>query len=144
MKRILLILSALFSKVASADTRIICPDVYPSSLLATNGVPGKWTGIAHVPGPDLALQSAGVIAGSPQKKPQGVQRGFERKTKKGLEIEFIALDAFTEPLEKWVYCAYGGDGEVQLLQKIPDDTKTCVATFTKTPYGSYSINTTCK
>jgi hypothetical protein len=144
MKRILLILCALYSQGSSAGTRITCPDVYPSGLLATKGVPDKWTGIAHVPGPGLLLHSAGVIAGPPQRKPQGIQRGVEKKTKKGLEIEFSALDAFTEPLEKWVYCAYGGDGEVQLLQRIPDDTKTCVAALTKTPYGSYSIDTMCK
>ena len=144
MKRILLILSALCSQGAFADTRITCPDTYPASLLATKGVPGKWTGIAHVPGPDLPLQSAGVIAGSPQRKPQGIQRGVEKRTRKGIDIEFMALDAFTEPLEKWVYCAYGGGGEVQLLQKIPDDTKTCIAALTKTPHGSYNIETTCK
>jgi hypothetical protein len=143
MKRILLLLCVLYSQGTFADTKIACPDAYPASLLATKGVPGKWKGIAHVPGPDLVLQSAGVIAGSPQQQPQGIQRGIEKKTKKGLEIEFLALDAFTEPLEKWMYCAYGTGGEVQLLQKLPDTTKACKAEFTKTPYGNYSINMTC-
>lgn len=143
MKRILPLLCALYSQGAFADTKIACPDAYPANLLATKGVPEKWRGIAHVPGPDLALQSAGVIAGPPRQQPQGIQRGTERKTRKGLEIEFLALDAFTEPLEKWVYCAYGAGAEVQLLQKLPDNTKACKAEFTKTPYGNYSITTTC-
>ena len=143
MKRILFILCALCSRSVVADTRITCPDTYPATLLATKGVPENWKGVALVPGPDLALQSAGVIAGLPYKQPQGIQRGIEKKTKKGLAIEFPALDAFTEPLEKWVYCAYGVGGEVQLLQKMPDNTKACKAEFTKTPYGNYSINMTC-
>lgn len=92
----------------------------------------------------MALQSAGVIVGPPKSEPQGIQRGYEKKTKTGLKVEFIALDKFTEPLEKWVYCAYGVGGEVQLLQRIPDETKTCVADFTKTPYNSYRISTACK
>lgn len=144
MKRILSLLCALYSQAVFADTKITCPDIYPANLLATKGVPGKWKGIAHVPGPDLALQSAGVLAGPPRQQPQGIQRGVEKKTKKGLEIEFPALDAFTEPLEKWMYCAYGGGGEVQLLQKLPDDTKACKAGVTRTPYGSYSIEMACK
>jgi hypothetical protein len=144
MKRILPLLCALYAQATFADTKIACPDAYPANLLATKGVPGKWKGIAHLPGPDLALQSAGVIAGPPQKQFQGIQRGIEKKTKKGLEIEFPALDAFTDPLEKWMYCAYGGGGEVQLLHKLPDDTKACKAELTKTPHGSYSISMACK
>ena len=144
MKRILPLLCVLYAQVTFADTRIVCPDAYPASLITTKGVPGQWKGIVHIPGPDLALQSAGVIAGSAHQQPQGIQRGIEKKTKKGFEIEFAALDAFTEPLEKWMYCAYGAGGEVQLLQKLPDDTKACKAEFTKTPYGNYSINVTCK
>jgi hypothetical protein len=143
MKPILPLLCALYSQGTFADTRIACPDTYPANLLATKGVPGKWDGIAHVPGPDLTLQSAGVIAGSPQKQPQGIQRGIEKKTKKGLEVEFLALDAFTEPLEKWAYCAYGSGGDVQLLRKLPNDTKACKAEFTKTSFGNYTINLAC-
>ena len=144
MKRILPLLCALYSQSAFAETRIACPDAYPANLLATKGVPGQWKGIAHIPGPDLILQSAGVIAGPAHQYPQGIQRGIEKKTKKGLEIEFPALDAFTEPLEKWMYCAYGAGSEVQLLQKLPADTKACKADFTRTPYGNHSINVTCK
>lgn len=100
--------------------------------------------MAHVPGPNLTLQTAGVIVGPPKREPQGIQRGVERKTKKGLKVEFIALNEFTEPLEKWMYCAYGLGGEVQLLRRLPDDTKTCIADFTRTPYKGYRISTTCK
>lgn len=144
MKKILFILSALCSQCVLADTRITCPDTYPAALLAAKGAPQNWQGIALVPGPDLGLQSAGVIVGSPHEWPQGIQRGVEKKTKRGLDIEFLALDAFTESLEKWVYCAYGAGGEVQLLQKVAIDTKACKAELTKTPYGTYKIAMTCR
>jgi hypothetical protein len=144
MKTITCTILILASCAANAEVTIACPDAYPSDMLIPKGVPAGWNGIAHVPGPRLILQSAGIIAGPPTAKVQGIQMGAEIKTKKGFNLKFLDLDKFTEPLEKWMYCGYGVGSEVQLLQRLPDATRECLAEYTKTPYNNYSIKTTCR
>ncbi|KQV49059.1 STY0301 family protein [Massilia sp. Root335] len=144
MKIIFCAIFFLASCAAHAEVTIACPTDYPSDLLIAKGVPAGWTGIAHVAGSRLILQSAGVIAGPPAGKIQGIQMGTETRTKKGFTLTFVDLDKFTEPLEKWMYCAYGMGGDVQLLRRLPDTTRECVSEYTKTPYGNYDIRTICR
>jgi hypothetical protein len=53
------------------------------------------------------------------------------------------LASFTQPQEKWVYCAYGLGGDVQLLQRVPDDVESCVVDAKRNQYNGYDIHVTC-
>lgn len=143
MKKLISIALLLLPSLALADTTVICPDDYPTSLLTTKGVPAGWKGIAHVAGLRLVLTSAGVVVGPPDREIQALLRGQEKKTKSGYTSKYSDLTRFTEPQEKWVFCAYGIGGDVQLLQRVPDNTDTCMVESTRNFQNGYNIHVTC-
>ena len=137
------VLSAL-SFAASAGTSLVCPDAYPTSLLAATGVPSGWDGIAHVAGLRLVLASAGMVAGRPDRQIQALLRGDEKKTRNGYTATYSGLTRSPEPQGKWIFCAYGAGGDVQLLHRVPDDTETCVVDARRNVQHGYDIRITCR
>lgn len=141
-----LLVPLLLSQPLMAATTTRCPPDYSTAKLSAKGVPAPpgWKGIAHIPGPRMVLQSAGVIAGSPLGYGQGVQVGEETKTKTGYRVKFSYLDKFTEPQEIWIYCAYGIGSDVQLLQRLPDGTSSCIAEYIGNDANGYNIKIECQ
>lgn len=143
MKKLISIVLLSLPCLALADTTVICPEDYPTALLTTKGVPAGWKGIAHVAGIRMILTSAGVVVGPPGREVQGLLHGQETKTKSGFRVKFSYLTKFTEPQEKWVYCAYGIGGDLQLLQRVPDETDMCIVDSNRNFYNGYDIRVTC-
>jgi hypothetical protein len=128
MKNFLICILLTHSYAFSSDT-VVCPSEYSTENLITK-TPNGWEGLAYAPGPRMVLRYAGVLVGDPKVSAQGIQIPQPSlKVKGGFKLKFPYLDKFTEPLEKWVYCAYGIGGDVQLLKKVSDNTKTCEAVF---------------
>jgi hypothetical protein len=143
VKKRISIFLLLLPSLALADTALVCPDNYPASLLTTKGVPAGWKGIAHVSGLRLVLQSAGVLVGPPDREIQALLRGEEKKTKTGYTAKYSGLTRFSEPQGIWVFCAYGMGGDVQLLQRVPDNTDTCTVEGTRNFQHGHDIRVVC-
>jgi hypothetical protein len=144
MKKWIIIVSLLSPSLALGNTVLVCPEDYPTSLLTTKGVPAGWKGVAHVTGLRLVLTSAGVLVGPPDREIQALLRGEEKKTKTGYTVHYSDLTRFNEPKGVWVFCAYGMGGDVQLLQRLPDNTDACMVEATRNFQHGHDILVTCR
>jgi hypothetical protein len=91
----------------------------------------------------MVLSSAGVVAGPPDREIQALLRGEEKKTRDGYIAKFSNLARLAEPKQKWVFCAYGIGGDVQLLQRVPDDTDICIVVANRNFQNGHDIRITC-
>lgn len=144
MRALIVTVLASLPFVAAAGTTIVCPDAYPTALLATKGVPPGWDGTAHVAGLRLVLSAAGMIVGRPDREVQALLRGDEKKTANGYTATYSGLTRSSEPEGKWVFCAYGAGADVQLLHRVPDDTARCVVDARRNLQHGYDIRVTCR
>jgi hypothetical protein len=144
MKKLIITALLLSPSLALGDTLVVCPEDYPTSLLTTKGVPAGWNGVAHVTGLRLVLTSAGVLVGPPDREIQSLLRGEEKKTKTGYTVRYFDLTRFNESKGVWVFCAYGMGGDVQLLQRLPDNTDACMVEATRNFQHGHDIRVTCR
>jgi hypothetical protein len=143
MKTIPVIALTLLTLPVAAETTVVCPHDYSVKLVSARPPPG-WKGVAHAPDQWAKLTSAGVVAGSPFRWAQAAQMGEETRTPHGILIKFHDLNAFLEPQSKWVYCQYGTDIRMQLLQEVPNTVDTCVADVRKDRETVTEITVKCR
>jgi hypothetical protein len=129
---------------AGQQQRIQCPEAFPAKSLTATPPSGWKGGVTHVPGSRLVLTGAGIIVGPPKAEVQGLIHPTRRKVTGGFNDTYHDLTGFTQPQEKWGYCAYGLGGDVQWLQRLPDDTDQCVAQYRSDGYNGYAIQVVCQ
>ena len=145
MIRIPLYIAILGSSAAhGAEQRITCPDRYPAvDFVRLAEVPKGWDGEGQVSG-SLPLIGAGLVAGPITGGSKGEMIGSGKiKTKEGYETRF-PFDG--QMKEKWIACAYGIGGSVELFHRVAVDAKTqCVIKTKRQKFPHNPIVTaTCK
>lgn len=128
---------ALLAALAVAMTPpISCPLHLEDGAIAFVKPPAGWHGMAH---DRMRLSSGGVLGGPPD------EGGYLVPTSRtGTKQRGTTTWAFAAGQERWLWCGYGGSGDVQIAKRLPDSAGDCIATYRMDASGSLeSLSASC-